>query len=231
MTKRRQMAFALVAVALALLAVTIWLFLDRRPPQGLPGPPGPPPEGMEVFGDFPGGPPQEPFHDDAAEHHPPLKPEWKMIYGSILAILMTLCAVAAVYLFRKPKPAPVPLLIPEPEPPAHVPEEAPVAIHFKSEHKTVSIRLDDIRYIESMSEYVKIYLDSQPDPLVVLYSLKRLVEELPADKFMRIHRSYIIALDRIREASASSVVLETPATTLPVGESYRPAFRKFLAEK
>ena len=105
------------------------------------------------------------------------------------------------------------------------------AVFFRADARTVRVRLSDIRYIESMSEYVKIYLDSQPDPLVVLYSLKRLVEELPADKFMRIHRSYIIALDRIREASASSVVLETPATTLPVGESYRPAFRKFLAEK
>ena len=43
--------------------------------------------------------------------------------------------------------------------------------------------------------------------------------------------AYIIALNRIRQANASSVVLEAPVTTLPVGESYRPAFRKFLAEK
>lgn len=148
-----------------------------------------------------------------------------------MAVLMTLCAVAATYLFRKPKATAVPPAFPEPQAPVQAQKEAPTSISFKSDYKTISIQLEDIRYIESMSEYVKIYLDSQPDPLIVLYSLKKLVEELPADRFMRIHRSYIIALNRIREANASSVVLETPPTTLPVGESYRPAFRKFLAEK
>ena len=148
-----------------------------------------------------------------------------------MAVLMTLCAVAATYLLRKPKATAVPPAFPEPQAPVQAQKEAPTSISFKSDYKTISIQLEDIRYIESMSEYVKIYLDSQPDPLIVLYSLKKLVEELPADRFMRIHRSYIIALNRIREANASSVVLEAPVTTLPVGESYRPAFRKFLAEK
>lgn len=226
--KRKHLAYILVAVALALLAVTVWLFLDRRPPMGHPGPP---PEGPEMFQDFPGGPPPEPFFDEPADHRPPIKPEWKMVVGSILAMLMTLCLVAATYLLRKTKPALAPSLPPGSDTPVQVQTEAPTSISFKSDYKTITVQLADIRYIESMSEYVKIYLDSQADPLIVLYSLKRLVEELPADKFMRIHRSYIIALNRIREANASSVVLETPVTTLPVGESYRPAFRKFLAEK
>jgi two-component system LytT family response regulator len=107
--------------------------------------------------------------------------------------------------------------------------EADPILHFKADYRTISIDVRKIIYVESMSEYVKIYLDSQPDPLVVLYSLKRLTAELPASRFMRIHRSYIVALDRIREANASSVVLDGPVT-LPVGESYRSSFRAMLAK-
>jgi hypothetical protein len=110
------------------------------------------------------------------------------------------------------------------------PEEAPSVLHFKTDYKTVPVKLAEIRYVESMSEYVKVYLDGQPQPLVVLYSLKKLVEQLPAGRFMRIHRSYIIALSYITEASRSEVVLDND-TRLPVGEVYRPAFREYLASK
>lgn len=222
---------ALIIITLALLAVTIWLVLAQRPPMDRPGPP---PEGMEQFegprpdgpppGLPPGLPPEGPFEEMAPPDGPrPLKPEAKMAVVSLLVVLMTLSALAAIRLLRK-KPTVV-----SPEPPVSSSPEAPSTIHFKTDYKTVTVALADIRYIESMSEYVKIYLDSQPDPLVVLYSLKRLSAELPASRFMRIHRSYIVALDRIREANASSVVLDSPVT-LPVGESYRPAFKEYLAK-
>jgi hypothetical protein len=108
-----------------------------------------------------------------------------------------------------------------------VPEEVPSVFHFKTDYKTVPVKLAEIRYIESMSEYVKVYLDGQPQPLVVLYSLKKLVEQLPAGQFMRIHRSYIIALSHIKEANRSEVIMDDD-TRLPVGEVYRPAFREYL---
>ena len=225
--KHTLAGFGLIGIALALLAVAVWLFVDR-PPMG---PPGPPPEGPEMFQDFPGGPPPEPFFDEPSAQRPPIRAEHKIAIVGVLAVLMTLCIMAATYLLRKPKATPVATALQEPDAPVQLQKEAPTSISFKSDYKTITVQLDDIRYIESMSEYVKIYLDSQAEPLIVLYSLKRLVEELPASRFMRIHRSYIIALDRIRQANASSVVLEAPTTTLPVGESYRPAFRKFLAEK
>ena len=85
-----------------------------------------------------------------------------------------------------------------------------------------------IVWVESMSEYVKLYLSDSDVPVVVLYSLKRLVEQLPADRFMRIHRSYIISLEHIAEASRTSVRLDN-GKTLPVGELYRPAFAEYLA--
>ena len=93
-----------------------------------------------------------------------------------------------------------------------------------------SVEVDRIRYVEGMSEYIKIYLDGQDAPLVVLYSLKRLMEQLPPERFMRVHRSYIVPLSRIREATATGIIMEDGAT-IPVGESYRAAFRTWLALK
>lgn len=217
-------AYVLIIITVALLAVTLWLVLAHRPPMDRPGPS---PEGPALFdGPPPDVPPEgfppEGFRPDGPR---PLSPEAKMALVSLLVVIMTLCVLAAVKLLRK-KPAAIPA---SSAPLAPSAPEAPVTINFKTDYKTVTVALDDIRYIESMSEYVKIYLDSQPDPLVVLYSLKRLTAELPASRFMRIHRSYIVALDRIREANASSVVLDT-SVTLPVGESYRPAFREYLSK-
>ncbi len=103
-------------------------------------------------------------------------------------------------------------------------------LRFKTDYKTVSVEVDRIRYVEGMSEYIKIYLDGQDAPLVVLYSLKRLMEQLPPERFMRVHRSYIVPLSRIREATATGIIMEDGAT-IPVGESYRAAFRTWLALK
>lgn len=220
-SKQKWTAYALIIITVALLAVTVWLVLAHRPPMDRPGPPpGPPPEGSELFDEFrPEGPRPDGFKPDGPR---PLNPETKMALVGLLVVIMTLCVLATVKLLRK-KPAVVPESSAPPAP------EVPSTISFKTDYKTVTVALEDIRYIESMSEYVKIYLDSQPDPLVVLYSLKRLTAELPANRFMRIHRSYIVALDRIREANATSVVLDTPVT-LPVGESYRPAFKEYLSQ-
>ena len=95
-------------------------------------------------------------------------------------------------------------------------------------NRTISIDVRKIVYVESMSEYVKLFLEDADEPVVVLYSLKKLIEQLPADRFMRIHRSYIIALGHIAEASHTSVRLDA-GKTLPVGELYRPAFGAYLA--
>lgn len=100
-------------------------------------------------------------------------------------------------------------------------------LHFKADYKTVSVDIHKIVYVESMSEYVKIYLVDSDVPVIVLYSMKNLVEQLPANRFMRIHRSYIIALGHIAEASRTSVRLDN-GRTLPVGELYRPEFSKYI---
>lgn len=107
-------------------------------------------------------------------------------------------------------------------------KETDPILHFQADYRTLSIDARRIVCIEGMSEYVRICLDEREEPVVVLYSLKRLVDRLPASRFMRIHRSYIIALDHIASASRSSVRLDN-GRSFPVGESYRPAFAAYLA--
>lgn len=110
------------------------------------------------------------------------------------------------------------------------PRTAPEALTFKVDYKTVRVEPARIRYVESMSEYLKIWLRDEPAPLVVLYSLKRLAEELPQDRFLRIHRSYFVNLSDIREYTRSSVTLDG-GPTLPVGDLYRPALAAVLSGK
>ena len=100
-------------------------------------------------------------------------------------------------------------------------------LHFKADYHTVNVDTRKIIYVEGWSEYIKIHLTDSDTPVIVLYSLKNLIEQLPADRFMRIHRSYIVALAHIAEASRSNVRLDN-GVTLPVGESYRPDFGAYL---
>ena len=73
---------------------------------------------------------------------------------------------------------------------------------------------------------MKIHLLSQPKPLVVLLSMKKLEERLPVN-FMRIHRSYIINLDKIIEVNKNRVIIDKDAY-LPIGDLYRDTFNNYL---
>ena len=98
---------------------------------------------------------------------------------------------------------------------------------FKTDYRTIRVEPDRIRYVESMSEYLKIWLEDSDAPLVVLYSLKRLAEQLPSDRFLRIHRSYLVNLSRVWEYSRNMVVLDGEVT-LPVSDMYRAALKEAL---
>ena len=100
-------------------------------------------------------------------------------------------------------------------------------LHFKADYKNITVPLNSIRYVESMSEYIKIWLDDNPAPVLILYSMKRLIEQLPASRFVRIHRTYIIPIARVTQSTATSVTL-SDGITLPIGDTYRQAFRAML---
>lgn len=77
-----------------------------------------------------------------------------------------------------------------------------------------------------MSEYLKIHLLSQPRPIVTLLSMKKLEERLPSN-FMRIHRSYIINLDEVKEVNKNRVILNAD-TYLPIGDLYKEGFLGYV---
>ena len=104
------------------------------------------------------------------------------------------------------------------------------ALFFKTDYKVVRVEIKKIVYVEGMSEYLKIHVEDEKEPVIVLLSMKKLEERLPSDRFMRIHKSYIINLGKIREVSKGRVTLACGAS-IPVGDMYRDAFGKYLESK
>ena len=103
-------------------------------------------------------------------------------------------------------------------------------IFIKSDYKIVRIYIQDICYIESMSEYVKIFMEGQERPIVTLITLKRLMEILPKNIFMRVHRSFLVNLFKVKEISRMRIVMDKE-TYIPVGESYKDEFNEFINKR
>jgi DNA-binding LytR/AlgR family response regulator len=103
-------------------------------------------------------------------------------------------------------------------------------IFLKTEYKIMRVSLSEITHIEAMSEYLRIFVEGKPRPIVVLLSMKKMEERLPSASFMRVHRSYIINLKKIREMSRNHIILEND-TDIPVGDLYKDAFNAYVASK
>ena len=102
-------------------------------------------------------------------------------------------------------------------------------LFLKTDSRIVKVSISDIRYIEGMSEYLKIWLDSQPKPIITLLSMKKMEEYLPTS-FMRIHRSYIVNLTKIQEVNKNRIIMDAN-TYLPIGDLYKEAFQTYLDTK
>ncbi|WBO86602.1 LytR/AlgR family response regulator transcription factor [Hymenobacter yonginensis] len=109
--------------------------------------------------------------------------------------------------------------------PALLPQED--YLYLKVEYQLVRVDFRDILYIEGLKDYVKVYRQSEARPLLSLSSLKSLEERLPARQFMRIHRSFIIALNQVKSVSRSTV--QIGSATIPVSDRHREAFDQFLS--
>jgi two-component system response regulator LytT len=109
--------------------------------------------------------------------------------------------------------------------PTPAPEED--HIFLKVEYQLIRVTLNDILYIEGLKDYVKVHLKSTPRALLSLMSLRAMEEKLPARRFMRIHRSFIVALDKIESVRRLTVQIGTE--TIPVGEQYKEPFGQFLS--
>ncbi len=96
-------------------------------------------------------------------------------------------------------------------------------LYFKADYQNVKVEVDRIIYAESMGAYVKLYMLGESRPLIVLHSLKGLLDLLPAGRFLRIHKSYIINTGYVDSASRTSVRMKE-GKILTVGETYRKSF-------
>lgn len=99
-------------------------------------------------------------------------------------------------------------------------------ITVKADHRVILVKHSDIVYVESDSEYVRIVL-GDGSKIMTLLRLKNVESMLPSDMFMRIHRSYIINLRRIKSYSKGRVYVGEDVE-LPIGENYREAFAEYV---
>src|SRR5690554_2643013 len=98
-------------------------------------------------------------------------------------------------------------------------EREKVGIFVKSDYKYLHILYEDILYIEGLKDYVKIHTEDSLKPILSLMSLKQLEEDLPFGNFIRVHRSYIINVDKISSINKNRVVIEKKQ--IPIGETYK----------
>jgi two-component system LytT family response regulator len=99
-------------------------------------------------------------------------------------------------------------------------------LFVKSECKLVRILLSEIKYIESANEYIKIHLINDA-PVTTLIRLKAMEEQLPKDKFMRVHRSFIVNLEKIKVIEHNRINFD-PKVQIPIGEQYKNNFQAFI---
>ncbi len=106
------------------------------------------------------------------------------------------------------------------------PNTQPDTLFVKTDYRMVKISIADIRYIEGMSEYLKIFLEGEDKPIITLLSMKKIESRLP-ENFMRIHRSYIVNLHKIQEVNKNRIIMDAE-TYLPVGDMYKESFQQYL---
>jgi two-component system, LytTR family, response regulator LytT len=101
-------------------------------------------------------------------------------------------------------------------------------LFLKSEYKIIRINFDDILYVEGMKDYVKVFLKNEPKPVLSINSMKSLEAKLPESRFMRVHRSFIVNLDRVEVIERSRIVFGK--MYIPISDQYKEKFQRFLNE-
>lgn len=101
--------------------------------------------------------------------------------------------------------------------------------YVKSEYKMVQVQMSRLLYVEGLKDYLRLYIEDEPKPLLTLLSMKTIEEKLPKPRFLRIHRSYIVQMDKVQAVNKSSLVIQN--TTLPISEGYRDEIYEHIAER
>ena len=108
--------------------------------------------------------------------------------------------------------------------------DAPIdRIFVRSEYRLLQIELSRVLYIEGLKDYVKIYLEGEERPVLSLMSMKKLEEMLPPDRFVRVHRSFIVHADKIKVIERNRIVFGKEY--IPISENYKPHFLEVLERR
>jgi DNA-binding LytR/AlgR family response regulator len=108
-------------------------------------------------------------------------------------------------------------------------EIAPDYLFVHSEYQLIKISLPDITHIEGLKDYIKIHLSSATRPVLTRMSMKAMEEKLPATRFLRVHKSFIVNLDKILSIRKSRIKLAN--AEVPVSDSYSEALMKIVDSK
>lgn len=99
-------------------------------------------------------------------------------------------------------------------------------LFLKSEYKIRRINFNDILYIEGLKDYIKVFTAGDDKPVLSLNSMKSLEEKLPEDQFMRVHRSFIVNLNKISIIERSRIIFGK--TYIPISDQYKDKFQEYL---
>ena len=103
------------------------------------------------------------------------------------------------------------------------------SIFIKTEYKLVQIELRKILYIEGLKDYVKIFVEGEAHPILSLMSMKAMEELLPADRFIRVHRSFIVQPEKIKVIERNRIVFGKEY--IPISDNYKTRFMEFLSQR
>lgn len=103
------------------------------------------------------------------------------------------------------------------------------SIFIKTEYKLMQIELRKILYIEGLKDYLKIYVEDEPRPILSLMSMKSLEDMLPTDRFIRVHRSFIVQPEKIKVIERNRIVFGKEY--IPISDNYKQKFMEFLAQR
>lgn len=103
------------------------------------------------------------------------------------------------------------------------------SLFVKSDYRVLRVPIRSIRYVESMSEYVRIFVEGESKPIVSLLSMKKVEDSLPKEHFMRVHRSYIVNLHKVNEVSRMRIVYDGNVF-VPIGDMYKEKFFEYIEE-
>lgn len=101
-------------------------------------------------------------------------------------------------------------------------------VFVNANYSLVKIKIPDITYIEGMKDYVRIHL-AEGKPVITRMGLKNIEERLGQERFMRVHKSYIVALDNISSIQKTQMIVA--GTEIPIGEGYRAALQNYIGDK